>query len=179
MKKILFFITLLVMWVCPMQAQFSTAYVTGGISLMSGKVAPQLSAGYSFSFSDFVDLGTQFEYNSVTYEDDDGFHSYKNRFDEFAYYGTLDIWFLDLDAMQLGVYTALGFVSLRSRSWHYDDYRYDGFAGKLGLRGQVPLCESLCLVFAAGGQLLPEYNGWDFDRSKFGVFGQVGLAAKF
>ena len=172
-------VTLLVMFVCTAQAQFSTAYVTGGISLMSGKVAPQISAGYSLAFGDYVDIGALFEYNSVECKDDDGVHSYKSHFDEFAYYGTLDVWFLNAEAVRLGAYVAPGYVSLRSRGWHYDDCRYSGFAGKLGLKGQVPLCENLCLLFAAGGQLLPEFDGWYFERSKFGAFAQAGLAVRF
>lgn len=178
MRKLVF-LALLATCVCTAQAQFSTAYVTGGISLMSGNVAPQFSAGYSLAFSDYVDIGALFEYNSVECKDDDGVHSYKGHFDEFAYYGTLDIWCLNEEAVRLGAYVALGYVSLRSRGWHYDDCRYSGFAGKLGVKGQVPLCENLCLLFAAGGQLLPEYNGWEFEAGKFGAFAQVGLAARF
>ena len=182
MKKVLFFITIMVMCACPMQAQFSTAYVTGGILAMSGNAAPQFSAGYSLSFSDYVDIGVQFEYNSVKYEHEGEHHSFSGHFDEFLYYGTLDIWFLNIEDIRLGAYTALGYASLRSRGRYYDyydDYYYSGFAGKLGLRGQIPLCDNLCLLLAAGGQLIPEYNGWGFDSSKFGVFAQIGLAAQF
>jgi len=177
MRK-LFFLALLATCVCTVQAQFSTAYVMGGVSL-SDKVSPQFSAGYSLAFGDYVDIGALFEYNSVKCEDDDGVHSYKSHIDEFAYYGTLDIWCLNAEAVRLGAYAALGYVSLRSRGWYYDDCRYNGFAGKLGVKGQVPLCQNLCLLFAAGGQLLPEYDGWYFNRSRFGGFAQVGLAAQF
>lgn len=179
MKRFLWLVVLWTMCACSIRAQFSTAYVTGGISLMNGKVAPQLTAGYSFAFGEFVDIGAQFEYNSLEYEDVGEHHSFTGRYDAFAYYGTLDVWFLNFETVRLGAYVAPGYATTRIRGGYYDDYRYDGFAGKLGVRGQVFLCSNLCLLVAVGGQLFPEYDGWEFTSGQFGGFAQVGLAATF
>ena len=179
MKRFLLLLVLLAACACLARAQFSTAYVTGGISLTGSEVAPQLTAGYSFSLGEFVDIGAQFEYNSVEYEDTGEHHSFKGRHDVFAYYGTLDVWFLTLDAVRFSAYVAPGYATTRIRGGYYDDYRYEGFAGKLGLRGQVLLLGNLRLLVAVGGQLLPKYDGWNYESSKFGGFAQVGLAATF
>ena len=179
MKRFLLLLALLAACVCLARAQFSTAYVTGGASLTGSEVAPQLTAGYSFSLGEFVDIGAQFEYNSVEHEDMSEHHPFRGRHDVFAYYGTLDVWFLNLEAMRLGAYVAPGYATTRIRGGYYDDYRYEGFAGKLGLRGQVVLYGNLSLLVALGGQLLPKYEDWNHEASKFGGFAQVGLAATF